>query len=192
MLYGTVTEFCTASEVRISLDRKHITSFILIHIHSVQSCLLVHGSSVILFQPYGPQPLFQLRISLGGRREIQTANETPRTRICWCIDEVVTKPSRWWEYVSKQDWWVTNLFDSERHLIFLSGMPFPKNFRDTVKTIVRRLFRVYAHIYSNHFDHICALGIEGVFRNIWMNNNTWLCAFYSSSEYQLQTLLPLY
>ena len=43
-----------------------------------------------------------------------------------------------------------------------TGVPFPKNFRDTVKTIVRRLFRVYAHIYSNHFDHICALGIEGM------------------------------
>jgi len=42
-----------------------------------------------------------------------------------------------------------------------AGVPFPRNFRDTVKTIVRRLFRVYAHIYSNHFDHICALGIEG-------------------------------
>jgi MOB kinase activator 1 len=46
-------------------------------------------------------------------------------------------------------------------LIQVLGLPFPKNFRDTVKTIVRRLFRVYAHIYSNHFDHICALGIEG-------------------------------
>jgi MOB kinase activator 1 len=30
-----------------------------------------------------------------------------------------------------------------------------------VRTIFRRLFRVYAHIYSSHFDHICALGIEG-------------------------------
>ena len=47
--------------------------------------------------------------------------------------------------------------------ILLLGVAFPRNFRDTVKTIVRRLFRVYAHIYSNHFDHICALGIEGVF-----------------------------
>ena len=43
----------------------------------------------------------------------------------------------------------------------LLGVPFPKNFRDTVRTITRRLFRVYAHIYSNHFDQICALGIEG-------------------------------
>lgn len=32
-----------------------------------------------------------------------------------------------------------------------------------MRTIVRRLFRVYAHIYTNHFDQICALGIEGAF-----------------------------
>lgn len=43
----------------------------------------------------------------------------------------------------------------------LLGVPFPKNFRDNIRTIFRRLFRVYAHLYSNHFDHICALGIEG-------------------------------
>ena len=42
-----------------------------------------------------------------------------------------------------------------------AGVPFPRTFKDTVRTIVRRLFRVYAHIYSNHFDQICALGIEG-------------------------------
>ena len=30
------------------------------------------------------------------------------------------------------------------------------------KTILRRLFRVYAHIYHSHFDQICALGIEGM------------------------------
>jgi MOB kinase activator 1 len=41
------------------------------------------------------------------------------------------------------------------------GVPFPRNFRDIVKTITRRLFRIYAHLYSNHFDQICALGIEG-------------------------------
>jgi hypothetical protein len=32
---------------------------------------------------------------------------------------------------------------------------------NTAKTILRRLFRVYAHIYHTHFDQICALGIEG-------------------------------
>jgi hypothetical protein len=48
------------------------------------------------------------------------------------------------------------------------GVSFPRAFKDTVRTIVRRLFRVYAHIYSNHFDQICALGIEGSFYSIIM------------------------
>jgi MOB kinase activator 1 len=54
-------------------------------------------------------------------------------------------------------------------LTLCSGVAFPRNFRDTVRTIVRRLFRVYAHIYSNHFDHICALGIEGMFTEYIQN-----------------------
>jgi len=42
-----------------------------------------------------------------------------------------------------------------------AGVPFPKNFNSTVKSIVRRLFRVYAHLYNHHFAILCALSIEG-------------------------------
>jgi hypothetical protein len=42
-----------------------------------------------------------------------------------------------------------------------TGVRFPTTFINTAKTILRRLFRVYAHIYHSHFDQICALGIEG-------------------------------
>lgn len=67
------------------------------------------------------------------------------------------------------------------------GVPFPRNFRDNVRTIVRRLFRIYAHIYSNHFDHICALGIERTSSNLL----TWAgqyahhleCSFYDSGPH---------
>lgn len=38
--------------------------------------------------------------------------------------------------------------------------PFPDNFREVVKTILKRLFRVYAHIYYHHFDKVRALGEE--------------------------------
>lgn len=80
------------------------------------------------------------------------------------------------DYVDALMNWAQNILDDDtvfpnkigllyslwyRLLTAKSGVPFPKNFRDTVRTIVRRLFRVYAHIYSNHFDQICALGIEG-------------------------------
>lgn len=40
------------------------------------------------------------------------------------------------------------------------GSPFPANFQDVVKTIFKRLFRVYAHIYHSHFQKIVSLKEE--------------------------------
>lgn len=39
-------------------------------------------------------------------------------------------------------------------------MPFPKNFLASAKTILKRLFRVYAHIYHQHFSEVVQLGEE--------------------------------
>ena len=40
------------------------------------------------------------------------------------------------------------------------GQRFPRTFVDTVKTIFKRLFRVYAHIYHSHWDMMVTLGAE--------------------------------
>uniref|UniRef100_A0A673KNL7 MOB kinase activator 1Ba n=1 Tax=Sinocyclocheilus rhinocerous TaxID=307959 RepID=A0A673KNL7_9TELE len=40
------------------------------------------------------------------------------------------------------------------------GVPFPKNFMSVAKTILKRLFRVYAHIYHQHFDSVIQLQEE--------------------------------
>lgn len=40
------------------------------------------------------------------------------------------------------------------------GQPFPRSFLDTVRTIFKRLFRVYAHIYHSHWDMMVTLGAE--------------------------------
>ncbi len=40
------------------------------------------------------------------------------------------------------------------------GVHFPKNFLATVKQLVKRLFRVYAHIYCHHYPVIVALGLD--------------------------------
>lgn len=45
-------------------------------------------------------------------------------------------------------------------IIKFIGVPFPKTFLSVVKVIFKRLFRVYAHIYHSHFQHIMALGLE--------------------------------
>lgn len=46
------------------------------------------------------------------------------------------------------------------NLLCITGVPFPKNFLSIAKTILKRLFRVYAHIYHQHFLHIVGLGEE--------------------------------
>lgn len=46
------------------------------------------------------------------------------------------------------------------YFIIVSGVPFPKNFLSIAKTILKRLFRVYAHIYHQHFPEVVQLGEE--------------------------------
>ena len=41
-----------------------------------------------------------------------------------------------------------------------TGVDFPGNFRQIVRVIFKRLFRVYAHIYHAHFSDVMALEIE--------------------------------
>jgi len=41
-----------------------------------------------------------------------------------------------------------------------SGVPFPRNFLSSAKTILKRLFRVYAHIYHQHFKEVMQLDEE--------------------------------
>jgi len=39
-------------------------------------------------------------------------------------------------------------------------VPFPRNFLNSAKTILKRLFRVYAHIYHQHFKEVMQLSEE--------------------------------
>ena len=65
------------------------------------------------------------------------------------------------DYVDHLMNWVQGMLDDDAIFPSKIGVPFPKNFQATVKSIVRRLFRVYAHLYNHHFAQLCALSIEG-------------------------------
>nr|DAD44270.1 TPA_asm: hypothetical protein HUJ06_002500 [Nelumbo nucifera] len=56
--------------------------------------------------------------------------------------------------------WIETQLDDESLFPQKLGTPFPPNFRDVVKTIFKRLFRVYAHIYHSHFQKIVSLKEE--------------------------------
>uniref|UniRef100_A0A7S0R1G3 MOB kinase activator-like 1A n=1 Tax=Pyramimonas obovata TaxID=1411642 RepID=A0A7S0R1G3_9CHLO len=64
------------------------------------------------------------------------------------------------EYVEYLMEWIECQLDDEEIFPQRLGSPFPRNFIENVRTICKRLFRVYAHMYHSHFQKICTLGEE--------------------------------
>ncbi|XP_002871940.2 putative MOB kinase activator-like 2B isoform X3 [Arabidopsis lyrata subsp. lyrata] len=61
------------------------------------------------------------------------------------------------EYVECLMNWIETQIDNEIIFPKNPGEPFPSNFEDFVKRILRKMFRVYAHIYYSHFIKIVTL-----------------------------------
>ncbi|CAN6624775.1 DBF2 kinase activator protein Mob1p [Trichomonascus vanleenenianus] len=64
------------------------------------------------------------------------------------------------EYIECLMNWVQRYFESEQYFPTKIGVPFHKNSTLVFKNILKRLFRVYAHIYCHHFDQITELGLQ--------------------------------
>lgn len=56
--------------------------------------------------------------------------------------------------------WIQDQLDNEQIFPTKIGAPFAKNFASIVKTIFKRLFRIYGHMYLSHMQKIVALGEE--------------------------------
>ncbi|KAG6387804.1 hypothetical protein SASPL_152998 [Salvia splendens] len=91
-----------------------------------------------------------------------TMTAGPKYEYRWADGVTIKRPievsaPKYVEYL--MDWIETQL-DDESLFPQRLGAPFPTNFRDVVKTIFKRLFRVYAHIYHSHFQKIVSLKEE--------------------------------
>jgi len=86
----------------------------------------------------------------------------PQYEYLWADGVKVKKPIKVSapEYVDLLMSWVETQLNDETIFPLQLGTPFPKNFQAIVKTIFKRLFRVYAHIYHSHFQKIVGLGAE--------------------------------
>jgi len=83
------------------------------------------------------------------------------------------------DYVNYLMNWVQKQLDDETVFPSKVEVAFPKEFIPTVKTIFKRLFRVFAHIYYCHFDKIISLDLE-----IHLNT-TFKHFYYFSKEFDL-------
>ncbi|OHT00384.1 MOB kinase activator-like 1 C [Tritrichomonas foetus] len=66
-------------------------------------------------------------------------------------------------YIHELFEWIDNLFEDETVFPEDPNVPFPKNFKDIIKRIFSRMFRVYAHIYYHHLDDVKKLDSEANF-----------------------------
>lgn len=63
-------------------------------------------------------------------------------------------------YISHLLTWTSNHLSNPSVFPTHPGVPFPANFQSTIRTIFKRLYRVYAHIYCHHYGVVRGLGLE--------------------------------
>ena len=86
----------------------------------------------------------------------------PKYEYHWADGQTVKKPIKCSapKYIDYLMTWVQDQLDDEQLFPSKIGVPFPKTFMSSAKTIMKRLFRVYAHIYHQHFNEVVQLGEE--------------------------------
>eukprot|EP00041_Stephanoeca_diplocostata_P036343 m.1321437 g.1321437 ORF g.1321437 m.1321437 type:complete len:213 (+) comp24846_c0_seq49:361-999(+) len=86
----------------------------------------------------------------------------PKYEYLWADGVSIKKPVKVSapKYIDYMMSWVQQQLDDEQIFPSRMGDSFPKNFMSIVKVILKRLFRVYAHIYHCHFEKVCQLEEE--------------------------------
>jgi MOB kinase activator 1 len=72
------------------------------------------------------------------------------------------------EYVARLTSWIDEQINDEAKFP-TSGPDYPDDFHVHVKNIFRRLFRVYAHAYTSHYDDIARMGMHKSFNTAFMH-----------------------
>ncbi|CDI98069.1 mps one binder kinase activator 1 [Echinococcus multilocularis] len=80
----------------------------------------------------------------------------PRYEYYWADGQTVKKPVKCSapRYINNLMTWTQNQLENEAIFPSKIGVPFPPNFLKVAKAILKRLFRVYAHIYNVHFREV--------------------------------------
>jgi len=110
----------------------------------------------------------QINLLYGSITEFCTSKSCPimsagsKYEYLWADGKDIKKPLKVSapEYADYLMTWVQNTLEDETTFPTNDSTPFPKTFKQTVKTIFKRLFRIYAHIYYSHAKEIIDLGEE--------------------------------
>eukprot|EP01112_Ceratiomyxa_fruticulosa_P017274 TRINITY_DN534_c0_g1_i6.p1 TRINITY_DN534_c0_g1~~TRINITY_DN534_c0_g1_i6.p1 ORF type:complete len:216 (-),score=47.87 TRINITY_DN534_c0_g1_i6:419-1066(-) len=102
-------------------------------------------------------------------------------------DKPVSLPAP--DYIEHLILWVSEQLDNPD--IFPVSSAFGKQFLPTVKKILSRMFRVYAHIFHSHWEKVKALGAEAHINTCFKHFYFFVSEFELVEEKDLQPLQPL-
>ena len=89
-----------------------------------------------------------------------TMNAGPNTNYLWVNSngQAVNLPAC--QYIEYVITWISNKLNDQSVFPTKNGGAFPPNFVKDCKNITRQMFRIFAHIYHNHFEIIVHLSLE--------------------------------
>nr|AAM01146.1 Putative F-box protein family [Oryza sativa Japonica Group]AAM44890.1 Putative F-box protein family [Oryza sativa Japonica Group] len=122
-----------------------------------------------------------------------TMSAGPKFEYRWADGIQIKKPievsaPKYVEYLMD---WIEVQLDDESIFPQKLGTPFPQNFREVVKTIFKRLFRVYAHIYHTHFQKIVSLKEEAHLNTCFKHFTLFTWEFKLIDKAELAPLIDL-
>lgn len=120
-----------------------------------------------------------------------TMNAGPNTNYLWVNSsgQAVNLPAC--QYIEYVITWVTNKLNDQSVFPTKNGGAFPPNFIKDCKNISRQMFRIFAHIYHNHFDKIIHLSLEAHWNSFFAHFISFVKEFNLIDRTEMEPLLPL-
>lgn len=120
-----------------------------------------------------------------------TMNAGPNTNYLWMDSngQAINLPaSQYIEYVLA---WISSKLNDQSIFPTKNGGVFPPTFLKDCKNIARQMFRIFAHIYHNHFDKIVHLSLEAHWNSFFAHFISIVKEYSLIERGEMEPLLPL-
>ncbi|ODV80797.1 uncharacterized protein CANTADRAFT_4799 [Suhomyces tanzawaensis NRRL Y-17324] len=123
--------------------------------------------------------------------EYPSMNAGPNTNYLWVDSngQAVNLPAG--QYIDFVLTWISTKLNDQSVFPTKNGGAFPPNFLKDCKNISRQMFRIFAHIYHNHFEKIVHLSLEAHWNSFFAHFISFIKEYNLIDRSELEPLLPL-
>lgn len=148
--------------------------------------------SLNIFEMYGHLNSFYGVISeYVTPEQYPTMSAGPNTNYLWkdTTGQAINLPAC--QYIDYVLTWISSKVNDQTVFPTKNGGAFPPNFIKDCKNIVRQMFRIFAHMYHNHFDKLVHLLLEAHWNSFFAHFVSFCKEFNLLDRKEMAPLLPL-